>query len=102
MGSEKVATAPELLSPQDDVVLARAGVEFRWREVSGSLFYEVHLVTAEGDLVWARQAQRARAEVPKEIQLVPGQKYYVWVVAHLPEGRRLKSRAVSFRVAEDR
>ena len=74
------------------------GLEVRWRGVPGSLFYEVHLVTADGSVVWEGRTEATEATLPAGVHLVPGQKYYVWVRAYLSEGKTLKSPAAGFSV----
>ncbi len=63
-----------------------------------SLFYEIRVVTAEGDLVWRERIEGSRVQFPAGVQLVKGQKYFVWVRAYLPEGKTAKSAVVGFNV----
>ena len=37
----------ELLSPVDSSVVEPQALEFRWREIPGSVYYEIHVVTVE-------------------------------------------------------
>jgi hypothetical protein len=101
-GPSKKSNTPRILSPLEDATITRGKIEFRWRGVGESQLYEVHLVTAEGDLVWTGRTQGTEIAPPPDVQLVPGRKYYVWVVALSPAGQGIKSPAVSFRVAEGR
>ena len=96
--SQKSPTSPELILPVNGAVIPRKDVEFRWREVKGSIDYEILVATAEGDVVWEIRTESTHARLPKDITLIPQQKYFVWVRADLPEGRTEKSAAVSFRV----
>lgn len=89
---------PEQVFPRPDAAVRREDLEFRWRPVPRSLFYEVRLATEEGDLVWAGRASATSLRPPKELRLEGGQRYFVWVRAHLPEGRTIQSRAVAFTV----
>ena len=89
---------PEPISPRPGAVVRREDLEFRWRAFPRAVFYEVRLATAEGDLVWEGRASQTSLRPPKELRLGTGQKYYVWVGAHLPEARTVQSRAVAFRV----
>jgi hypothetical protein len=78
------------------------GLEIRWRGVPGALGYEIRLVTSEGSLVWEGQTEATEATLPPEVRLEPGRRYYVWVRAHLSEGRTLRSDAFGFSVDERR
>lgn len=91
---------PELLSPRDGAVLRRGGLEFRWRPVGEAVFYEVSLMSAAGDLVFQTQTAETRLTLPADVALASGAKYFVWVRAHLRQGKTSKSDLVSFRLAE--
>jgi Putative zinc-finger len=96
--SQKGPTFPELIFPPEGAIIPREDMEFRWREVKGSIDYEVLVATAEGDVVWEIRTESTHARLPYNISLIPQQKYFVWVHADLPEGRTERSAAVSFRV----
>ncbi len=89
---------PELLAPAEGSIVRPGDVEFQWRGMPRSLFYEIRVVTAEGDLVWRGRAEAARVQLPPDVQLAAGQKYFVWVRAYLPEGKTAKSAVVGFNV----
>ncbi len=89
---------PKLLFPAEGSVVQAGHVEFRWRGMPRSLFYEIRVVTAEGDLVWRGRAEATRVQLPTDVQLAAGQKYFVWVRAYLPEGKTAKSAVVGFNV----
>jgi hypothetical protein len=89
--------SPELLFPAEGGVIAATDREIRWRPVARALFYEVHLMTAEGDLVWETRTDRTAASVPVA-HLNAGRKYYLSVRALLPEGKTIKSTTVGFEV----
>jgi hypothetical protein len=78
------------------------GLEIRWRGVPGALAYDVRLVTSEGSLVWEGRTEATAVPLPEDVHLEPGRRYYVWVSAHLSEGRTLKSDAFGFSVDERR
>ncbi len=96
--SQKRSAAPQLIFPPERAIISRKDVEFRWREVKGSIDYEILVVTAEGNVVWKTRTESTHARFPDNITLIPQKKYFVWVRADLPEGRAEKSAAVSFRV----
>jgi hypothetical protein len=90
--------APQILSPEEDSVVGREQVEFRWREVAGAIHYEIQLVTAEGDVLWQDRTQETEALLPATVPIAPGQEVYVWVRAHLLDGQTVKSDPVGFRL----
>lgn len=95
------AVLPQVLSPRDGSVVSGDQLEVRWKEIPKTLFYEIRVVTAEGDLVWEGRTEATKARLPQEVQLQPGQKYFIWVRAHLPEGKTVQSRAVAFHIADN-
>lgn len=94
------AAGPEILEPLEDAVVAGAEIPLRWREVSETLQYSVLLVNLQGDVIWEGRVAGNRARIPAT-DLIPGQRYFVWVEAHLRGGGSLKSGPVGLRVAAD-
>lgn len=94
------SSAPTLVTPREGAVVKRSGLEFRWTGPSRALFYEVRIVTAEGDLVWEGRSNDRWIKIPPVLTLDAGQTYFVWVRAYLPEGKSVQSKASSFRVAK--
>lgn len=97
--AEKKSFVPEVLFPREGTSVFREALEFRWKAVPRSVFYEIRMVTETGDLVWEAQTTGTSARLPREIQLEPGQKYFVWVHAYLPEGKTVRSKAVGFKAS---
>jgi len=96
----KGAVLLTLLFPSDGSILSSKDLEFRWKPVRHSLFYDVRVVTAEGDLLWEGRAEASQARLPDHVHLQPGRKYFVWVRAYLAEGKTLKSAVVGFSVRD--
>ena len=92
------AAAPEILSPREGADVARSGLEIRWQPVAGSLYYEVHVVSAQGDLLWQHRVEGTSAQIPREVTLREGEQLFAWVRAHLPDGRTIKGQAIGFRI----
>ena len=90
---------PRILRPSEGEIVPPAGMELRWREVAGSLYYTVQLLDSKGDVVWEGRTEAAHLALPTEATLAPGRTYYAWVLAHLPSGASVRSAAVGFRVA---
>lgn len=98
-GVRSSVTAPlalEVLQPEEDGVLPRPDAEIRWTEIAAALSYRVRVTTAEGDLLWQGEAKEPRLRVPRELALEEGRLYFVWVHAHLPDGKTLRSPAAGF------
>ena len=86
---------PVVRFPLPDSVIAGERLEFRWKSVSRSRYYEIHVVTSEGDLVWEGQTQRSVLQLPADVVLKGGT-YFVWITANLSDGRVAKSSPVRF------
>jgi len=99
---QKLSAGLRLLFPREGALIPSEGFDFRWTEVRGCLFYEIRLMTGEGDLVWEGRVEATQARIPANVQLTPGGKYFISVRAYLPEGKTLPAAVVGFRVAEDR
>ena len=93
------AIRPELQFPLDGAEVAGQNLELRWRGMEGALFYEVRILTADGDEVWKGRSDGTSVRVPDDAALAAGQKYYVWVSALLPDGKSAKSAATAFTVS---
>ncbi len=96
---QRATGEPRIVHPSEGTVLPRAGLELRWRAVSGALFYSVQLLDSNGDVLWEGRTEAAHLALPAGIPLAPGQTYFAWVLAHLPSGASVRSPAVGFRVA---
>jgi len=71
---------------------------FRWSEVPGALFYDVRLVSLDGDLLLRERVDGTRWLIPNSMKLEPGQEYFVRVDAYLDDARYLSSEHRLFRV----
>jgi hypothetical protein len=91
-------SAPELVLPREGTALKRSAVEFRWTPIERALFYEVRVLTADGDLVWQIRAESTEARPSADITFRSGQNYFVSVSAWLPEGKAARSTVVGFQV----
>jgi len=91
--------APQILHPREGEIVADSGGLVLWKSSPGALEYTVWLVNLEGDVVWEGRSSGPSVVIPPTTKLEPGQKYFVWVEAHLETGGSVKSAAVGFRVA---
>jgi len=92
--------APELLYPREGAVVARQGLVFRWRPVERSLYYDIRILSADGDLLWNARINATEAQIPESIRLAPGRKYYASLDAWLQEGKSVKCPVVGFKVRD--
>lgn len=97
-GLKPAAPGPRLLDPRSGSVLPASGLCFRWKAVADAAYYEVRVVNSEGDPVWGAESKDAFTQTPADLRLRTG-KYFVWVRAHLRDGRTLKSDTIGFQIA---
>jgi len=90
---------PRLLAPAEGSVVQPAEQVFRWTEVPGTQFYDVRLVSLDGDLLLRERVDSTRWLIPGSLQLEPGEEYYVRVDAWLNDAKYLSSEYRVFRVA---
>lgn len=98
--SDDKSADPQLVSPREGASFTKTLPEFRWTPVSGSISYEIEVLDSKGTVVWSGRADSTRLELPPSQSLLAGN-YYVWVRAHMPDGKTRRSPAVNFRVAAE-
>jgi hypothetical protein len=91
-------TEPTMITPQQGQLVSRSHLKFRWNAVPNAAYYQVRLVTAEGDLVWEGSSGTRELGVPDSLVLNGG-KYFVLVSAAMNNGRMHKASPVEFQVA---
>ncbi len=91
---------PEILIPSSGQALPVNQPVFEWTAVQGSLYYDVRLVSAEGETVWEERVKSTRQALPEDLQLQAGTDYYLRVDAYLAEAKRVSSRHVLFSTEE--
>jgi hypothetical protein len=84
-----------LISPRDGSVTGLNKLVFRWKPVAGARYYEINVVTSEGDPVWQGKSSKTNANLSPGAALKDGT-YFVWITAYLADGRLHKSAPVSF------
>ena len=84
---------PELIFPGDGRVVRPSELILKWKVVPHARYYEIHVVTSEGDPVWQSDSERTDAKLPPDITLKDGT-YFVWITAYLDDGRVQKSTPV--------
>lgn len=91
---------PAVVFPRNGATLRRSELDFRWHPLADTSFYDIRVVTAEGDLVLESKTEDTHLRIADNIPLQPGAKYFVSVRAHLRQGQTVKSGIVSFRISE--
>lgn len=86
---------PILIAPREGSVIELDKPVFKWKPVSRARYYEIHVVTSEGEPVWQGQSNRIGGNLVAGTTLKNGT-YFVWVSAYLVDGRVQKSAPVSF------
>ena len=74
--------------------------QFRWSEVAGSPYYEVRILTDDGDVVVRERVTGTTWQVPPEVRLQPGAEYFVHVDAYPSGDKAVSSDHVPFRVSD--
>lgn len=92
---------PALVFPQKNSVLTPQQLEFKWKAIPQSRYYEIRLVTADGDLVWTAQSESLKLKPPSDLRLKEGA-YFVWISAYVEGGSVQKSVPVPFLVRASR
>jgi len=75
---------------------------FKWTPVNDSMFYQVRIVTAEGDLLWRERIHGEQWKPPGGLVFSPGEEYFVRIDAFLSETLSVNSDYVAFRTPERR
>jgi hypothetical protein len=91
--------SPSILSPRPGSIVLREQLEFRWNAVPASMYYQIRVLTRDGDLVWEGDSTATQTKFPRRMILGSG-KYFVLVSAVLKNGRAAKSSPVEFQVAD--
>ncbi len=88
---------PTLISPQEGSVTGLNKLVFRWKPVAGARYYDINVVTSEGDPAWQAESKNTAARLSPNAGLKNGT-YFIWITAYLTDGRVQKSAPVSFGV----
>jgi len=94
--------SPELVLPAEGSRINLTDLQLEWRAVPDTIFYKISVVTAAGDLVWESKTEASEIKPPLDAGLESSQTYFVWVEAQLSDGSAIRSRLVSFQIAENR
>jgi anti-sigma factor RsiW len=90
----------QVLSPSPGSAVDPAQLAFSWTEVPGTPFYDLRIVTDEGDVVVERRVNGTRWQPPTPLRLEPGMEYFVRVEAYPSGDKAVSSHHVPFRVPD--
>ena len=95
-----VAMAPNFLSSHEGMEVMPGNGVFRWTPVPDSLYYQLRIVSDEGDLVWQGRVNSTQWILPLDLSLSRGAEYFVRVDAYFTEAKALSSDYLLFRVGD--
>jgi len=98
---DPTALGPRFLSPEEGMAVSSGDGVFRWTAVPNCLYYQLRIVSDEGDLLWQVRVDGTEWKLPSGLALSPGAEYYVRVDAFMSEAKYLQSDYLLFRF-EDR
>lgn len=94
------ASELQVLEPAAGAAVDTGRLAFRWTEVPGTPFYDVRILTDDGDVVARARVPDTSWQPPPQVVLEPGAEYFVLVDAYPAGDRALSSEHVPFRVPE--
>ena len=89
-------SGPTILAPIDGERISPDELMVRWTQVSGSLYYDVRLVNAEGFIIWQNRVKDTQSILLPDLELASGHRYFVRVDAYLAEAKSISSPHVKF------
>lgn len=92
------ATEVRVLEPSDGAVLKRESGVVAWEPVSRALYYEVRFTDVDGTLWWDTRTEATVITLPADA-LRSGANGYIWITAHLPDNRSVRSPARAISIA---
>jgi hypothetical protein len=95
---EPAGSAPRIILPAEGASIEADDLMIRWTEVSGSLHYDVRVVTTEGYLVWTGRVEDTELTPQDDFLLEPGKEYFVRVDAYMAEANSVSSDHILFSV----
>jgi hypothetical protein len=90
----------QVLSPGPGSAVDPSRLVFSWTEVPGSPYYDLRIVTDEGDVVVEQRVSTTSWQSSTPLGLKRGAEYFVLVEAYPSGDKALSSRHVPFRIPE--
>jgi len=98
---EQASPFPEILSPREGGLVDPQSFVFRWKEVPGSLFYDIRIVSDDGAQIVSQRVWDTQWSLPDKTELQAGAEYFVRVDAFVSEGKAVSSEHTVFKVSKD-
>jgi hypothetical protein len=92
--------ALQVLSPGPGSAVDPSRLVFSWTEVPGSPYYDLRIVTDEGDVIVEQRVKSTSWQSSTPLGLKRGAEYFVLVEAYPSGDKALSSRHVPFRIPE--
>jgi hypothetical protein len=93
---EQVALDAPILSPRSGEKVTANDLQFRWRPIKRASFYELQVLSENGDVVWETRCNSTSTKLPAQVHLLPGETYYVRLKVHINGGTIEASKPVRF------
>jgi hypothetical protein len=98
--SEQLALQPRMLSPTEGSRIESLSHLFRWTDVPGALYYELMVVSEEGDLLWKQRVSDTKWLGTADMPLQSNASYYVRIDAYVSEVEFLSSEHITFSLGD--
>ena len=85
-----------LLFPQAGQTVAAEDLTFHWSEVPNALFYELQVLSDDGDVIWETHTKSSSAKLPTSIHLLKSRTYFVRLRIHGSQDKVEESKTVPF------
>jgi putative zinc finger protein len=86
---------PIILTPLQSSTVERDRLEFTWKPVARPRYYQISVLTSDGDLLWTGRTEDSSLRLPRRVALKHGT-YFVLVTAYLIDGQVAKSSPTKF------
>jgi len=85
-----------LITPANELIVNENNPEFRWSKIGGVSKYSIMLLDSNGDIVWEKQSNENKLNLPPDISLIPSMTYYWQVEAFFEDGSSIVSEMSGF------
>lgn len=99
--ADPLALEPRILLPIEDALVDPAKFEVRWTPVTGSLHYELYVMSDAGDLLVHERLDETSWSPTAPLPLTPSGEYYLRVEAHLEDATTVSTGHVLFKVSNE-
>lgn len=88
-----IGATVEIITPLEGSHIS-SNSKIRWKPIDGSVYYEIELLSKDGDLIFQSKEKEAAAAIPDALPITEKQEVFVMVHAHLTDGKTVASQAV--------